>query len=149
MIASCPSLGTHHFTTAHSAPHGTRTRVTTPNRHLLLSTTTTPSILRPALLSSLSYVFLSGRHGGVLSRIRLSYGSTSVLSSSYSPPSWLPCPQDPTERFRSSLITAIHLRPLAHDTATPRVPLSSHGHPTLPGSQPSFVTYRARLLADI
>ena len=125
-------------------------RVTTPNRHLRLSTTTTtPSTLRSALLSSLSYVFLSGRHGGVLSRIRLSYGSTSVLSSSYSPPSWLPCPQDPTERFRSSLITAIHLRPLAHDTATPRVPLSSHGHPTLPGSQPSFVTYRARLLADI
>ena len=112
MIASCPSLGTHHFTTAHSAPHGTRTRVTTPNRHLLLSTTTTPSILRSALLSSLSYVFLSGRHGGVLSRIRLSYGSTSVLSSSYSPPSWLPCPQDPTERFRSSLITAIHLPPI-------------------------------------
>ena len=40
-------------------------------------------------------------------------------------------------------------RPFAHDTATPRAPLSSHGHPTLPGSQPSFVTYRARLLADI
>ena len=39
-------------------------------------------------------------------------------------------------------------RPFAHDTATPRVPLSSHGHPTLPGSQPSFVTYRARLLAS-
>ena len=48
----------------------------------------------------------------LLSRIRLSYGSTSVLSSSYSPPSWLPCPQDPTERFRSSLITAIHLPPI-------------------------------------
>ena len=39
-------------------------------------------------------------------------------------------------------------RPFAHDTATPRAPLSSHGHPALPGSQPSFATYRARLLAS-
>ena len=100
--------------------YDTRTRVTTPNRHLLLSTTTTPSTLRSALLSSLSYVFLSGRHGGVLSRIRLSYGRPQFCRPVTRPHLGFLAPKIPPRDSDLLSSQPFIFRPFAHDTASPR-----------------------------